>query len=223
MSRRTIILIIVLIAITGVLLAVALTQKKKAPTSPEVPSQKPQVQVPYAHTTLEISSNPVSVSTTSGISKTFSADITINTETDKVTAVQLELSFDPKAISNVDVKPGTFFKNPAQLIKRVNAKDGTVSYALGINPGENGISGTGTVAVISYTEIGQAGTYTQINFLPKTLVTAEGTDKSVLKKSIGSLIMLGGNKANNLSPTLQPSASGTVIPQTTNPPSNPFQ
>lgn len=222
MSRRTIILIIVLTAITAVLLAVALTQKKKTPTAPVTP-QKPQAQVPYAHTTLEISSNPVPASTSSGISKTFSADVMINTETDKVTAVQLELKFDPKAISNVDMKPGSFFTKPAELIKKVNDKDGTVSYALGINPGENGVSGTGIVAIITYTEIGQTGTYTQINFLPKTLVSAEGNDKSVLKKSIGSLIMIGGNKTNTSAPTLKPAVSGTANPQTTNSPSNPFQ
>lgn len=220
MSRRTIILIIVLVAITGVLLAIALTQKK-AP-SPSITKPTPQAQVPYAHTTLEISSNPIAVSTASGTSKTFSADVTINTETDKVTAVQLELSFDPKAISNVEVKPGTFFTKPAELIKKVNSKDGTVSYALGINPGENGVSGTGVVAIISYTEIGQTGTYTQINFLPKTLVSAEGNDKSVLKKSIGSLIMIGGSKNNNSTPTVKP-ATSAASSQTTKTQQNPFQ
>ncbi|MBI2031963.1 MAG: hypothetical protein HYT08_05095 [Candidatus Levybacteria bacterium] len=216
MSRRTIILIIALVGITGILLAIALTQKKGP--GPSVTKPSPQVQVPYAHTSLEISSNPVSQATSSG-SSTYSLDVNINTETDKVTAVQLELSFDPKAISNVDVKPGTFFKNPAQLIKRVNAKDGTISYALGINPGENGIQGSGVVAEISYREIGQSGTYTQINFLPKTLVSAEGTDKSVLKKSIGSLIMLGGASPAN---STKPATSG-AIPQTTRTQPNPFQ
>ena len=218
MSRRTIILIIVLTAITAVLLAVALTQKKKAP----LPSPQKETMLPYAQTSLEISSNPIPASSASAKSS-YSLGVTIDTGGDKVTAVQLELSYDPKAIANVDIKPGSFFVNPAQALKKINSVDGTISYALLINPGESGVSGTGTVAVISYTEIGQTGTYTQINFLPKTLVTAGGTDKSVLKKSIGSLIMIGGNKANALTPTLQPVVSGTAVPQTTNSPSNPFQ
>jgi len=221
MSRRTIILIIVLTAITAVLLALALTQRKKVPTT--VTPQKPQAQVAYASTTLEISSSPVSSSSQSAKSS-YTTDVTIDTGGDKVTAVQLELKYDPKAISNVAMKPGSFFTKPAELIKKVNSKDGTVSYALGINPGEKGVSGTGIAATITYTEIGQTGTYTQINFLPKTLVSAEGNDKSVLKKSIGALIMLGGNKTTTTSvPSVKPAVSGTATPRTTNSPSNPFQ
>jgi len=216
MSRRTIILIIVLIGITAVLLAIALGQKRNLPISERKPT--PQPQVSYAHTLLEINSNPVLEATSSG-SPAYAVDVNINTEGDKVTAVQLELSFDPKAIVVTDIRPGTFFKNPIPLIKRINEKDGVISYALGINPGENGISGKGTIAVISYKEVGQIGTYTQINFLPKTLVTASETDKSVLKKSIGGLILLGGvnNPPNAGKDATSGAASQTKIK------TNPFQ
>lgn len=199
------------------LLAFALTQKKAPPSSVV---QTPQVQVPYAHTTLELSNYPVSLATSSG-SPVYLLDVNINTEIDKVTAVQLELSFDPKAITIVDINPGPFFKNPAQLLKRINPKDGSISYALGIKPGENGITGKGVVAKISYTEIGQKGNYTHINFLPKTLVSGEGTDKSVLKKSIGALLPLGGKIQTG--PTFEPPSSGAAVPQTTKTQANPFQ
>jgi len=193
MSRRTLILIIVLIGITAVLLAIALTPKQ-AP----VPIQ--QVQTPiisYAQTTLRISNNPVVVNSTSSAAPLYSTDITITTGNNKVNAVQLELAFDVTHLYNVDIKPGPFFQNATELIKKIDREKGTISYALAVPLGQKGLLGKGIVAVITFAENGKPGEIARINFLPKTLVTAEGTDKSVLKTAVGATFTLAGASASS--------------------------
>ena len=152
----------------------------------------------------------------------YSTDVTIITGNNKVNAVQLELSFDVTYLSNVDIKPGPLFQNSVELLKKVDNQKGTISYALAGGLGQKGVSGGGTVAVITFQEKGKAGDLTRINFLPKTLVTAEGIDKSVLKTSIGALITIGKTKITPSTPTLIPATTGATTPQTTGVQSNPF-
>lgn len=182
MSRRTLILIIVLIGITAVLLAIALTPKQ-APVPVE---QKPTPSISYAQTTLRISNNPIAVISTSSAVPLYSTDVTIITGNNKVNAVQLELAFDVAHLYNVDIKPGPLFQNSVELLKKVDNQKGTISYALAGGIGQKGVSGGGIVAFITFQEKGKAGDLARINFLPKTLVTAEGIDKSVLKTAVGA-------------------------------------
>ncbi len=208
MSRRTLILIVVLIIATAVLLAIALT-----PVRPPAPAPtKPSAVLPYAYTTLKINSSPVIFSSpVSSISaKTYTTDVTIDTGNNKVTAVQLELSFDPKLITNVDIKPGSFFVNPTELLKKINNQEGSVSYAIagGLLTGNRSVKGQGVVATISFEEIGSADETTYIKFLPKTLVTAEGIDKSVLKTTVNAVFPLGQLTTPSIFPTNAGTSSG---------------
>src|SRR3990167_7404467 len=126
MSRRTLILIVVLIGITAILLAIALTPKQ-----PPVPMQQaPTPTISYAQTTLRINNNPAVVNSTSSAVPIYSTDVTITTGDNKVNAVQLELSFDTAQLYNVDIKPGPLFQNGAELRKEVNNQNGTISYAI---------------------------------------------------------------------------------------------
>ena len=188
MSRRTLILIIVLIGITAILLAIALTPKQ-APTPVK---QAPTPSISYAQTTLGINNNPIAVTSTSSAVPVYSTDVTITTGNNKVNAVQLELSFDVAHLYNVDIKPGPLFQNGVELRKEVNNQNGTISYAIVSPLGQKGFSGSGVVAVITFAESDKPGEIAQINFLPKTQVTAEGTDKSVLKTAVGATFTLSG-------------------------------
>ncbi len=205
MSRRTLILIVVLIGITAVLLAIALTPKQ-----PPVPFQQiPTPTISYAQTTLRINNNPAVVSSTSSAAPTYSTDVTITTGNNKVNAVQLELAFDVTHLYNVDIKPGPLFQNGVELLKKVNNQNGTISYAIASPLGQKGFLGSGVVAVITFTENGKPGEIARINFLPKTLVTAQGTDKSVLKSAVGATFPIAGASAsspqqNTGSPSSQP-------------------
>lgn len=185
MSKRTLALIIFLIIITGILIYIAVSPKETSvPTPPSVIKVAPKVP---AETTINISPNPLNTSSMSG-----SLEINIDTKQNKVTAVQLEMSFDPKVLTKIEVKPGTFFSNPLILIKDIDYKNGRISYALGISPAANPLSGKGVIAEIDFsannaTTAGQ----TQINLLPKTLVTASGVTASVLKQTTGTTIIFG--------------------------------
>ena len=201
MSRRTLILIVVLIGITAILLAIALTPKQ-----PPVPMQQaPTPTISYAQTTFRINNNPAVVNSTSSAVPIYSTDVTITTGDNKVNAVQLELSFDTAQLYNVDIKPGPLFQNGAELRKEVNNQNGTISYAIVSPLGQKGFSGSGVVAMITFSENGKPGDLAQINFLPKTQVTAEGTDKSVLKTAVGATFTLSGTSPSQLN-TGTPSA-----------------
>lgn len=200
MSKRTLALIIVLILITSVLIALAVTPEKKPVTPPTAIVPTP---TPAAQTALTFSPNPLTIASPSA-----TVDVSIDTQTNPVTAVQLELSYDPKVITSIDVKPGSFFTNPAELLKTIDTKEGKISYALGILPSDNPKKGQGVAATITFRTNLKVGQTTQINFLPKTLVTASGVTASVLK-SASNLTILFQNPA----PSLPPAQQGTTSPQ----------
>lgn len=198
MSKRTLALIIILVVITGVLVALAVTPEKKPVTPVIVPTP-----TSVAQTALAFSPNPLTIASASA-----TVDVLVDTQTNPVTAVQLELSYDPKVITSIDVKPGSFFTNPAELLKTIDAKEGKISYALGILPSDVAKKGQGIVATISFRTNLKVGQPTQINFLPKTLVTASGITQSVLK-SASNLTILFQNPPVSLPPAQQ----GTTSPQ----------
>ncbi len=169
MSRTLLLILLLIVSVAGL---VALSFNTTTPSTTTIP-------VSIGKTTLSLS--PPQTATNSAVSN---VNVNIKTEDNKVTAVQLELSYDQTALGNMDVIPGTFFKNPVELFKKVDATNGRISYALGIPLGGKGISGQGTVAVLSFNNLKTSGK-TTIQFLPKSLVSAEGVVKSVLRNSIG--------------------------------------
>ena len=187
MSKRTLLLIFALFVITSVLLAVALYKPMPQPLVPQTitPVQKQ----PDAQTTLSFSEPSFTISSTSA--RTYSVPINISTGENKVTAVQLELQYDPKLLTNVEVVPGPFFTNPIPLLEQIDQTTGRISYAFGVNPAAEGVSGIGVVATITFRALSTAPLQTGIIFLPKTLVTAERISQSVLKESIDARINLG--------------------------------
>jgi hypothetical protein len=186
MSKKTLFLIFILFLITAVLLAVAFYK----PTSLPTPSETTSVIEDPARTTLSF--GKISSSTASA----YSAPVIIETSDNKVTAVQLELQFDPQMITNVSVEPGEFFPNPLLLLEDIDQENGRISYAFGINPTDQAISGTGVIANILFDPVSASETQTSIIFLPKTLVTAENITQSVLKSSINGLFSIGGSMTN---------------------------
>lgn len=184
MSKRTLGLIIFLIAVTGLLLYLAVAPKTSAPLLTPPPASPPRVSpTPVPSAILLLSPNPLTISSLSG-----SLEVKLDAKDEKVTGVQLELSFEPKVITKITVQAATFFTNPVILINDVNYKTGRISYALAIAPAAEAQGGKGVLATIEFTA--QAGTAqtTQINLLPKTLVTARGVASSVLKETSGATI-----------------------------------
>ena len=197
LPKQTIAFLSFLIVVTIVLLGLAVyTQKITPPTT--TPSNK-IVFPSYAHTDLALTAPEKS-----GVN-TYTTNVNITTGGDKVTAAQIELSFDPKALTNVTIKTGTFIQNPVVLLKKVDQANGRISLALGVPLGEKGVSGSGTVATITFSEDPSATGSTVLDFLPKTAVTAQGIPQSVLKTSTGSLFFV--NQTETPAPQLNTSTT----------------
>ncbi|RJQ36304.1 hypothetical protein C4559_05390 [Candidatus Microgenomates bacterium] len=184
MSKRTLALIIGLIVVTAVLLAIALSPEKPQENQPI--SQKTPIvtKAPVVQTNLFFTPSPLIVSSSSG-----SINVNINTGENKATAVQLELTYDPKALTNIDIKPGNYFENPIVLLKNVDDKNGRITYAIAISPTGAPKKGEGIVATITFTSLLGPGQKTEITPLPKTMATATGETMSVLKKVSGATII----------------------------------
>lgn len=193
MSKKTIALIIALFAITVALIVLAVfpvTQRTSISITP-TPTVSP------AQTVLAFGPPVASTSAIASASAIYSIDINILTGTNKVNAVQLELSYDPDILVNVDIVPGDFFINPVVLLKNIDDTTGRISYALALSPGENGKQGTGTIATLKFNALSK--TPTPVIFLAKTQVAAEGVQTSVLKSTIDTTVF-GGTSSATLSP-----------------------
>jgi hypothetical protein len=183
MPKRTIILILVLVIVTAglVWLSVYSAPQKQQPSEKQKPAE-----IAYAKTTITLSSTPTA--TEEG---TYVLDAAIASNENKITGVQLEISYDPKVVSAVDVLPGNYIKEPVELLKNIDEKNGRISYAIAIKMGQKAVAGSGVIARLEFKPVeGTTVTSTSINFLPKSKVSGEGEAKSVLKSAIGSIIDL---------------------------------
>ncbi len=195
MPKKTLALISGLVVVTIVLFIIALRagQQSQAPSVPpgSQMSQQPTPMVP-AHTVLKLGPNPMTVAS----GQVGHADITMDTSDNNVTAVQLEIGYDPRVISNVKVTSGALFPNPVVLINKNNPITGRYTYAFGITPNSPAVKGTGVVATVTFTPLpGAVGKDMQLGLLPSSLVTARGVAQSVLKSASGTVITVGSGVA----------------------------
>jgi len=161
--------------------------KPQAPKTTQIATPSKE---PIAQTTLSFG-NPIIATTSSALILNYSLPINIVTGKNQVTAVQLELQYDPLILTDVAVVPGSFFTKPVVLLNQIDAKTGRISYAFGIQLEDKGIIGKGVVANLTFSVKANAPEKTGIIFMPKTLVTAEGINKSVLKESVNGLFAIG--------------------------------
>jgi hypothetical protein len=188
MSKRTLALIAFLTALTAffVYLAVSQNQPQKTVVTKVAPTKTP---IP-AYTTLQLSPESLVLSSNSG-----SLQVLINTgtgtKTNAVTAVQLELQYDPKMLSTVSITPGTFIPSATALVNSIDQQTGRITYALAIPPSGSGATGKGTVATLRFTSLIPRGGSTEVTILPTTLVTAQGVTESVFLNGTGATISSG--------------------------------
>jgi hypothetical protein len=193
---KTFLLILVLALITAGLVTLAIlpktpTKNENTPVSQVTPNP--------VQTTLTISSSPVPQATESS----YTTDVVINTGQNKVTSVQLELSYDPKVLKKVNIEPGSFFVSPTIQLKNVDEKNGRITFALSQDDSLAAL-GQGIIAKISFTAF-QNSVPTKIEFLPKTKVSALDISESVLKSTLGATFTLGAIPTLIVSPTATPS------------------
>ena len=181
-SRKTLALISSLIIVLVALFVLSMSApSQKTPTTTTQPTP-----TPVAQTVIRLTPNPVSLTQNQG-----TIEVTMDTAENEVTAVQLEILYDPAVLSNVSIQAGTFFTSPVPLLNTIDKNQGRISYALAITPAQAPLKGSGTVATIAFTKNpATTATQTELQLLPRTLVAAKGVGPSVLKKATGATIQL---------------------------------
>jgi len=187
MPRKTLALIAGLVLVTVILFIIALKTGQNQPSAGKEQAAAPTAVPDMAHSVLSMSPDPVVVAP----GGQGSVDVMVDPSDNLLTGVQLELSYDPKVISNIKVAYGSLFVNPLVLFHKGDAVKGTYTYGFGIQPGQKPVAGKGTVATITFTATGAVGTQSQLTLLPTSLVTARGTATSVLKMSSGTTVKIG--------------------------------
>lgn len=195
MSKKTFFLIIILLILTLILLAIALFRSETPSPQPSttVPRYTPSpTEKPVGNTTLRLSPNPVYP--TIGTNSATTVTVEIDTGVDRVTGVQLEIAYNPRVLTNMEIKPGDFFSNPTVLpVGGINTKTGRITFA--VVPSKIGESrtGKGTVAILTFIPSINAGIeQTRIEILEKSKVSVPPRDsiKSVLRAFEGTTVIL---------------------------------
>lgn len=236
MSRQTLTLIIILFLFTSLLVFLAINQSSdnSGPTSPKPASPAPEANLNDPDSSLLFGDlqNIASESATASPSalqvsqssqseaKKYSLPILIDTGVNKVSTVQLELAFDPGALTDVSINPAEFFENPVILINQIDEVNGRISYAiaasqsnatgtfdfpfdaaLSVSPSASesgkkeisikGMQGKGTLATLTFQINVRLETTTTISFLPKTYVLADGLEQSALNSTNSAELKFG--------------------------------
>lgn len=193
MPKKTTILIIILTIVTAGLVFLAIKSEQKIPSLSQTSTPKTQP-ASKVEKTSTLFFAPSSLNASSGSSTLQTTDIMINTGKDSVTGVQIELSYDPKILSNVQiaspVADSFFGTSSIVLFKEVNQELGRISFASGIAPQETPKSGVGKVATLTFTAAKPLASDTaMIKFVDKSMVSHANTQESVLKETIPLTIL----------------------------------
>lgn len=182
MPKKTTILIAVLAVITIALLALALTSGQNLQNLTQPAPTKKTVQK-----TTKIYFAPAQVEL--AVTGPSTADVMVDTQGSDISGVQIEVQYDPKVLSNVQIIPavdssGFFGTSGIILLNEVIPTTGRISYAVAISAGDTTKKGVGKVATISFQKApGSTLSESSINLLDKTLVTQLGENDSVLQKT----------------------------------------
>lgn len=210
MSKKTIGLIVVLFLVTVILFAVALTTTTKSQTqqTATIPTPTP---TPYAQSMLNFSPNVISLPLNKITKQT--VNVLLNTGANHISGVQLELSFDPKVLTNVSATPGAMFLNPQIVTNNVDTQDGRISFAYTLStPAIQNSAGIAAVLTFmpnpnALDAAGKRITQTTISLLAKSEVTQQGITQSVLNQTSFTNIATISFVTPTPVPTLQSSPS----------------
>lgn len=127
----------------------------------------------------------------------------------KPAIIQIELEYDPNALSNVTIVPGSFFAQPQILFSRVNSAAGRISYSLQASDSTAPINPSAPVAIISFVPSAyESSAQTQITFLPKSVVKDQNNN-NILNGMYGTTITLSTGGFNAIP---SPTAIQTTLP-----------
>lgn len=204
MPKKTTVLILILALVTGVLVFLAVSEGRKQINPPDnsvIPSKKvveKTARVFFSPANLDLSAGTASGAPT--------VDLFIDSGNTEISGVQVELQFDPKALSSVSLLPaadsaGFFGPTAVVLFNDVNQETGRVSFVIAIGAQQPAKKGVGKIAsLVLQKAVGTTVASTKIDFLNKTLVTKLGENDSVLKSTTPLNITFGQNSVSPSAP-----------------------
>lgn len=182
----TIILIVTSLFVVGLSIIAVLLNKNNQPVSvsrslqptPSITAINTLALVPQSLTVLKDQTNTIDVVFES------------STRTILPRVIQMEIAYDPNALFDVTITPGSFFTKPTESLKVINTNTGRISYALEASvPSTPTTDNTqitkGTVARITFTpNPAFANLETSLSFLGKTKIQGE-TESKIMTATYG--------------------------------------
>ena len=143
---------------------------------------------PNAQTTLSISPEFLKLTNTSAQN----IRIMVDTGENSISQAQIEISYDPKALTVTAVNNGSFFPGVQPVVNKIDQRRGRIEFAVSLPENQEGIKGTGQLAGISFVPGPEASLsgQTRFTFLPKSSVRGHSDTASLLMSTKGILIDL---------------------------------
>ena len=110
----------------------------------------------------------------------------IDPKDEVVSAVQVQLQYDPEVLESIDITPGTLIPDALILTKKIDPTKGTIFFAIAVRPNTPPLITKGTLATVSFQK--KSLETTKISFLPLTKITSFGIDQSVLQSATDVII-----------------------------------
>ena len=211
MPKKTTILIIVLLLFTAGLIYIAVKTEQQNPEQIEeetISEEELTDLVPTINPQTQISFSPAVIDTSTSSQNPQTVSITANTNGQTISGIQLELSYDPAVLTNVEIEPAEnnlFGPNPSVLINSVDPALGRISFAITLpSLDSEEVSGNSNIATITFTPLQNRVQNTQIVVLPKTTVRSLKSTNSLLQNSMPLNINFSTTSAQPviISPTL---------------------
>lgn len=140
------------------------------------------------------------------VGQQFTFTLSLNTQADTVSAVQLELSFDQTAVDNVTFTNGSILP---VVLKAATVANGKVRVALGVNPASP-YKGTGVLGTLRVR--GKSAKQSTIAFTNNTAVASLGKATNALASKIGSTVTVTASGSPTNTPTQPPGPTNTPTP-----------
>lgn len=151
---------------------------------------------------------------TKAVNEEFTLEARMDTGSNQIVAVDLDLQFDPTKLEAQWIHNGTMFPN---ILSSGVVGNGTVSIALGATNTTTPITGAGTVATIKFKALAATSAPISVRFTSETFVGAlnEGSTNA-LTSSVPATITIGSGSSNTTpTPTPTTAANSSITPTAT--------
>lgn len=156
-------------------------QRNFTPTYPSrTPANVPQTLVKFENESLRINDEGL-----------VEAEVFMAVFENQVTGVHLEIGYDPKVFSVVEVKGDDFLGNKKVTVNNVDKSSGTITFEVNIDTATTPpLMGSDAIAEVKLRPINKTITRSELTFLPGTKITAQDIAGNAIVKMENGLVNL---------------------------------